>query len=145
MFVGEYLLRYRLHPEFERATLTRRRCTPTPTAARRHDVRARLIAARRPRRAVRRRRAGDGAISRRQYLADAVALAERLPGAGAMLNLSSDRYRFAVGLGAALLRGHTSLLPPNHDARHGRAPARALRRHLRAGRRHAPTATACRP
>ena len=31
-----------------------------------------------------------------------------------MLNLSSDRYRFAVGLGAALLRGHTSLLPPNH-------------------------------
>ena len=33
-----------------------------------------------------------------------------------MLNLSVDRYRFAVGLGAALLRGHTSLLPPNHVA-----------------------------
>ncbi len=33
-----------------------------------------------------------------------------------MLNLSVDRYRFAVGLGAALLRGHTSLLPPNHLA-----------------------------
>ena len=33
-----------------------------------------------------------------------------------MLNLSADRYRFAVGLGAALLRGHTSLLPPNHVA-----------------------------
>ena len=33
-----------------------------------------------------------------------------------MLNLSADRYRFAVGLGAALLRGHTSLLPPNHTA-----------------------------
>jgi acyl-CoA synthetase (AMP-forming)/AMP-acid ligase II len=31
-----------------------------------------------------------------------------------MLNLSSDRYRFAVGLGAALLRGHPCLLPPNH-------------------------------
>lgn len=30
-----------------------------------------------------------------------------------MLNLSADRYRFAVGLGAALLRGQTSLLPPN--------------------------------
>ena len=44
------------------------------------------------------------------------ALAERLPAAGAMLNLSADRYRFAVGLGAALLRGHTSLLPPNHIA-----------------------------
>jgi acyl-coenzyme A synthetase/AMP-(fatty) acid ligase len=54
--------------------------------------------------------------SRRQYLADAAALAERLPSAGAMLNLSSDRYRFAVGFGAALLRGHTSLLPPNHVA-----------------------------
>ena len=57
----------------------------------------------------------DGvAISRRQYLADAAALAERLPPAGAMLNLSVDRYRFAVGLGAALLRGHACLLPPNH-------------------------------
>ncbi len=59
----------------------------------------------------------DGATrSRRQYLADAAALAERLPVTGAMLNLSTDRYRFAVGLGAALLRGHTSLLPPNHVA-----------------------------
>ena len=57
----------------------------------------------------------DGvAISRRQYLADAAALAERLPPTGAMLNLSVDRYRFAVGLGAALLRGHACLLPPNH-------------------------------
>ena len=53
-------------------------------------------------------------ISRSAFLADASALAERLPPAGAMLNLSSDRYRFAVGFAAALLRGHTSLLPPNH-------------------------------
>jgi len=53
-------------------------------------------------------------ISRRHFLADASTLAERLPAAGPMLNLSLDRYRFAVGLGAALLRGHTSLLPPNH-------------------------------
>jgi len=57
----------------------------------------------------------DGvAIDRRQYLADVAALAGRLPARGAMLNLSSDRYRFAVGLGAALLRGHPCLLPPNH-------------------------------
>jgi acyl-coenzyme A synthetase/AMP-(fatty) acid ligase len=57
----------------------------------------------------------DGlAISRCQYLADTAALAERLPPTGAMLNLSVDRYRFAVGLGAALLRGHACLLPPNH-------------------------------
>ncbi|MEO7010100.1 MAG: CoA ligase, partial [Caldimonas sp.] len=53
-------------------------------------------------------------ISRRQYLADVAALAERLPAHGSMLSLTGDRYRFAVGLGAAMLRGHTSLLPPNH-------------------------------
>jgi acyl-coenzyme A synthetase/AMP-(fatty) acid ligase len=53
-------------------------------------------------------------ISRPQFIADATALAARLPTAGTMLNLSIDRYRFAVGLGAALLRGQTSLLPPNH-------------------------------
>jgi acyl-coenzyme A synthetase/AMP-(fatty) acid ligase len=55
-------------------------------------------------------------ISRRRFLADASALAERLPASGAMLNLSTDRYRFALGFAAALLRGHTSLLPPNHVA-----------------------------
>ena len=53
-------------------------------------------------------------ISRRQYLADVTALAARLPARGAALNLTTDRYRFAVGLGAAMARGHTSLLPPNH-------------------------------
>ena len=52
-------------------------------------------------------------ISRAQYVADVRALAARLPERGSPLNLSSDRYRFAVGLGAAMLRGHTSLLPPN--------------------------------
>ena len=59
-------------------------------------------------------RRGSVGISRRQYLADAAALAERLPARGTMLNLSLDRYRFAVGFAAALLRGQTSLLPPNH-------------------------------
>jgi len=53
-------------------------------------------------------------ISRRQFLADARALAHRLPERGAMLNLTADRYRFTVGLGAALLRGQYNLLPPNH-------------------------------
>jgi acyl-coenzyme A synthetase/AMP-(fatty) acid ligase len=53
-------------------------------------------------------------ISRRQYLADAHALAETLPAKGPMLNASADRYRFAVGLGAALLRGQANLMPPNH-------------------------------
>jgi acyl-coenzyme A synthetase/AMP-(fatty) acid ligase len=54
------------------------------------------------------------AISRRQYLADVQRLAARLPATGAMLNLTGDRYDFIVGLGAAMLRGQSSLLPPNH-------------------------------
>ena len=57
---------------------------------------------------------GGRPIARGQYLADVQALAARLPARGAPLSLSGDRYRFAVGLGAAMLRGHTSLLPPNH-------------------------------
>lgn len=57
----------------------------------------------------------DGrAVSRRQYLADVHALAVRLPETGPTLNLTVDRYRFAVGFGAALLRGQNNLLPPNH-------------------------------
>ena len=55
-------------------------------------------------------------ISRRQYLADVRALAATLPAHGPMLNTTGDRYRFAVGLGAALLRGHVNLMPPNHTA-----------------------------
>jgi acyl-coenzyme A synthetase/AMP-(fatty) acid ligase len=57
---------------------------------------------------------GGSMISRRQYLADVNALAARLPSSGPMLNLTGDRYRFAVGLGAAMLRGQTNLMPPNH-------------------------------
>lgn len=57
-------------------------------------------------------RAGE-AISAGQYLADVQTLAAQLPLQGALVNLCTDRYHFAVGLGAALLRGHASLLPPN--------------------------------
>jgi len=53
-------------------------------------------------------------LSRRQYLADVQALAAALPDSGPMLNVTADRYRFAVGLGAAMLRGQDNLLPPNH-------------------------------
>ena len=53
-------------------------------------------------------------ISRAQYLADVQALAALLPAAGPMLNITHDRYRFAVGLGAAMQRGQNNLLPPNH-------------------------------
>ena len=58
---------------------------------------------------------GGSPISRGRYLADVQTLAARLPDAGAMLNLSADRYRFAVGLGAALRRGQPNLMPPNHQ------------------------------
>lgn len=53
-------------------------------------------------------------VSRARYLADVTECAAQLPPAGHMLNLSGDRYRFAVGVGAALLRGQDNLLPPNH-------------------------------
>ena len=52
--------------------------------------------------------------SRRQYLADIAALAQRLPEGEAVLAVCNDRYRFALSLGAALLRGQFNLMPPNH-------------------------------
>lgn len=56
----------------------------------------------------------DGqAVTAGEFLANAVALAERLPAAGYAVNLCIDRYRFALGTVAALLRGQTSLMPPD--------------------------------
>ncbi len=52
-------------------------------------------------------------IAAARFLADAQALAATLPSDGVPVNLCVDRYRFALGLAAALLRGQTSLLPPN--------------------------------
>jgi acyl-coenzyme A synthetase/AMP-(fatty) acid ligase len=49
-----------------------------------------------------------------QYLADVTRLATQLPERGHVLNICADRYHFAVGLGAALLRGQVTLLPPDH-------------------------------
>lgn len=51
-------------------------------------------------------------ISAAQFVAEAQALAAQLP-SGRPLNLCQDRYHFALGLAAALLRGQTSLMPPN--------------------------------
>ena len=51
-----------------------------------------------------------------QFLADVQALNARLPAGGPWLNLTHDRYRFALGLGAALMRGQANLMPPNHTA-----------------------------
>jgi acyl-coenzyme A synthetase/AMP-(fatty) acid ligase len=52
-------------------------------------------------------------ISRRQFLADATALAARLPAQNYVVNLCADRYRFMVGFVAALFREQITLLPPN--------------------------------
>jgi hypothetical protein len=56
---------------------------------------------------------GGRPISAGTFIAEAQALAEQLPARGPAVNLCQDRYRFALGLAAALLRGHTSLMPPN--------------------------------
>jgi acyl-coenzyme A synthetase/AMP-(fatty) acid ligase len=53
-------------------------------------------------------------ITVRQYLGDVKQLAAALPPGKHMLNACSDRYHFAVGLGAALLTQKISLLPPTH-------------------------------
>jgi len=56
----------------------------------------------------------DGeAISLAQCVAEAAAFAERLPASGQPVNLCSDRYLFTLALLAALMRGQTSLMPPN--------------------------------
>ena len=51
------------------------------------------------------------AITVAQYLAAVHALARQLPEHGHVLNLCSNRYHFAVVMGAALLRQHPMLLP----------------------------------
>lgn len=46
------------------------------------------------------------------FISDVQATAHALPERRYLVNLCSDRYRFAVGLAAALLRNQVSLLPP---------------------------------
>lgn len=53
----------------------------------------------------------EGPVRVREFLADARALADQLPDTGPLINLCEDRYRFAVGFAAGLLRGKTSLQP----------------------------------
>jgi acyl-coenzyme A synthetase/AMP-(fatty) acid ligase len=48
-----------------------------------------------------------------QFLCDVSRLAASLPDRQYLLNLCADRYRFAVGFAAALLRRQVNLLPPN--------------------------------
>ncbi len=58
----------------------------------------------------------DGPVPVRRFLAEAAALAEMLPPARNLLNVCNNRYRFAVGFAAGLLRGMTSLQPSSQSA-----------------------------
>lgn len=53
-------------------------------------------------------------VTVRQFLADASRLARMLPAGEHVFNACADRYRFTVGLCAALLTGKATLLPPSH-------------------------------
>lgn len=55
-------------------------------------------------------------LSTRAFLAAVQRQAQALPVEGALVNLCTDRGSFAIGLAAALVRGHTSLLPANARA-----------------------------
>jgi acyl-coenzyme A synthetase/AMP-(fatty) acid ligase len=52
-------------------------------------------------------------VSVERFLGDVARTADSLPERGYLLNLCADRYRFAVGFAAALVRGQVNLLPPN--------------------------------
>jgi len=56
---------------------------------------------------------GAGRLSQAAFLGQAARLARMLPPAGQVLNLCESRQAFLLGFAAALLRGQTSLLPPN--------------------------------
>ena len=55
----------------------------------------------------------DGAVTRRRFLAEVMQLAALLPAGSHLLNMCSDRYRFSVGLAAAIVAGFC--LPTMHD------------------------------
>jgi acyl-coenzyme A synthetase/AMP-(fatty) acid ligase len=57
---------------------------------------------------------GDRPLRVGDFLRDLAAVASALPHRRFVVNLCADRYRFAVGLAAALLREQVSLLPPAH-------------------------------
>lgn len=56
---------------------------------------------------------GAQPVTAARFLADVERVAEQLPARSHLVNFCVDRYRFAVGLIAALVRGQVNLLPPN--------------------------------
>lgn len=55
-------------------------------------------------------------VTVRQFIADVLQAASRLPDRCHVLNACTDRYAFCVGFAAALLRGQVTVLPPNQTA-----------------------------
>ena len=55
-----------------------------------------------------------GPVTLCQFLADIDQLAAILPPGAHLLNMCGDRYRFSVGLAAAVVTGKINLLPSNH-------------------------------
>ena len=66
--------------------------------------------------------AAGAVVTADRFLGEIEALSARLPDAGHIVNLCTDRYRFAVGFFAALLRRQITLLPSSEAA----APMAAL-------------------
>ena len=56
---------------------------------------------------------GAQPVTAARFLADVERVAEQLPARSYLVNLCMDRYRFAVGLIASLVRGQVNLLPPS--------------------------------
>jgi len=56
---------------------------------------------------------GRAVVPAGEFLAEAAGLAARLPDRGHVINVCSDRLRFAAAFAAALMRGQVSLMPPN--------------------------------
>ncbi|HEY9199800.1 MAG TPA: AMP-binding protein [Gammaproteobacteria bacterium] len=59
-------------------------------------------------------RRAEGAVTVRQFLAEVRQLAALFPAGSHLLNMCGDRYRFSVGLAAAIVAGKVSLLPSTH-------------------------------
>lgn len=58
----------------------------------------------------------SGTLNQAAFIGQAARLARTLPDAAQVLNLCESRQAFLLGFAAALLRGQTSLLPPNKAA-----------------------------
>ena len=56
----------------------------------------------------------DGAVTLRQFLAEVGQLVAAFPAGTHLLNMCGDRYRFSVGLAAAMVANKVSLLPSTH-------------------------------